>query len=133
VDAYAIALGELLTQPWEGDIDHPISFARKKLSDSEQNYNITEREGLTMMYALQKFRHYLLRKYFKMFRDHYVLRYLFNMQVLGGIICRWILLFQEFDFEVVVNPGRLNEGPDHLSKITNGEEPSNLEGKFPGA
>jgi hypothetical protein len=39
-------------------------------------------------------------------------------------------LFQEFDFEVVVKLGRLNEGPDHLSKITNGEEPSNLEDNF---
>jgi hypothetical protein len=37
------------------------------------------------------------------------------------------LLFQEFDFEVVVNPGRLNARPDHLFKITNGEEPSILE------
>jgi hypothetical protein len=32
VDAYAIALGE--TQPIEGDIDHPIEFARRNLSDS---------------------------------------------------------------------------------------------------
>jgi hypothetical protein len=37
------------------------------------------------------------------------------------------LLFQEFDFEVVVKPRRMNARSDHLSKITNGEEPSNLE------
>jgi hypothetical protein len=36
-----IALGEVLTQPGEGDIDHPISFSRRKLSDSEHNYNTT--------------------------------------------------------------------------------------------
>jgi hypothetical protein len=34
VDAFAIALGVVLTQPGEGDIDHPISFSSKKLSDS---------------------------------------------------------------------------------------------------
>jgi hypothetical protein len=39
VDASTIALGAVLTQPGEGDIDHPIAFARRKLSDSEQNYN----------------------------------------------------------------------------------------------
>jgi hypothetical protein len=33
----------------------------------------------------------------------------------------------------VVNPGRLNEELDHLSRITNGEEPSNLEDNFPNA
>ena len=32
VDAYAITLGEILTHPREADIDHPIAFARRKLS-----------------------------------------------------------------------------------------------------
>jgi hypothetical protein len=50
--------------------------------------------------------------------------------VLGGRICRWLLLFQEFDFEVIVKPGKLNAGPDHLSRVTNGEEPTNLEDNF---
>jgi hypothetical protein len=40
-------------------------------------------------------------------------------------------LFQEFYFEVVVKPRRLNAGPNHLSKIINGEEPSNLEENLP--
>ena len=40
------------------------------------------------------------------------------------------MLFQEFDFEVVVKHGRLNARPDHLSRITNAEEPSNLEDNF---
>jgi hypothetical protein len=50
-----------------------------------------------------------------MYTDHSALRYLVNKPVLGGRICRWLLLFQEYDFEVVVKPGKLNAGPDHLS------------------
>jgi hypothetical protein len=130
VDAFSITLGVVLTQPGEGDIDHTIAFASRELSYSEQVYNTIEREGIAIVYALQKYRHYLLGKHFKMFTDHSSLRYLVNMPVLGGRISRWILLFQEFDFEVVVKPGRLNAGPDHLSRITNGEEPNNLEDKF---
>jgi hypothetical protein len=42
-------------------------------------------------------------------------------------------LFQEFDFEVIVKLGKLNVGPDHLSRVTNGEEPTNLEDNFPYA
>lgn len=38
------------------------------------------------------------------------------------------MLFQEYDFEVVVKPGHLNGGPDHLSQIEMTEEPTNLEG-----
>jgi hypothetical protein len=86
-----------------------------------------------MVYALQKFKHYLLGKHFKMFTDHSTLKYLVNKPVLGGRICRWLLLFQEFDFEVIVKPGKLNAGPDHLSRVTNGEEPTNLEDNFPDA
>jgi hypothetical protein len=83
-----------------------------------------------MVYALHKFRHYLLGKNFKMFTDHSSLKYLVNKPVLGGRIYRWMLLFQEFDFEVIVKPGKMNAGPDHFSRVTNGEEPTNLEDNF---
>ena len=55
VDASSIALGIILAQPGEGGIDHPIAFARRKLSSVERNYTTTEREGLAMVYALHKF------------------------------------------------------------------------------
>jgi hypothetical protein len=84
-----------------------------------------------MVYALQKFRHYLLGKHFKMFTDHSTLKYLVNKPVLGGRICRWLLLFQEVDFEVIFKPRKINVRSDHLSRVINGEEPTNLEDKFP--
>jgi hypothetical protein len=84
VDASTIALRAILAQPGAGDLAHPIAFASRKLSDSEHNYNTMEREGLAMVYALQKYRHYLLGKHFKMFTDHSALKYLVNKPVLGG-------------------------------------------------
>jgi hypothetical protein len=65
-----------------------------------------------------------------MFTDNLALKYLVNKPVLGGRIFRWLLLFQEFDFEVIVKPRKLNENPEHLSRVTNGEEPTNLEDNF---
>jgi hypothetical protein len=65
-------------------LDHMIAFARRTLSDFEHNYNTIEREGLAMVYALQKYRHYLLGKHFKMFTDHSTLKYLVNRPVFGG-------------------------------------------------
>jgi hypothetical protein len=130
VDASAIALGAILAQPGAKDLDHMITFTRRKISNSEHNYNTTEREGLAMDYALQKFRHYLLGKHFKMFTDHSSLKYLVNKPMLKGRICRWLLLFQEFEFEVIVKLGKLNARPDQLSRVTNGEEPTSLEDNF---
>jgi hypothetical protein len=127
VDASSIALGEVLAQPGEGEIDHPLSFASRKLSIAEINYTTTEREGLAMVYTLQNFRHYLLGGHFKMFTDHSALNYLFKKLVLGGRICIWLLLFQEYDFEIIVKPGRMNKGPDQLSRLKHGEEPTSLE------
>ena len=40
-------------------------------------------------------------------------------------------MFQEYDFEIIVKPGRLNARLNHLSKIKNGEEPTNLEEGLP--
>jgi hypothetical protein len=81
VDESSIALGEVLAQPGEGDIDHPLAFSSRKLSIAKFNYTTTEREGLSMVYALQKFRHYLLGGHFKMFTNHSALKYLVNKPV----------------------------------------------------
>jgi hypothetical protein len=62
-----------------------------------------------------------------MFTDHSTLKYLVNKPLLGGKICRWLLLFQEYDFEIIVKPGRMNKGPDHLSRLEHGKETTNLE------
>jgi hypothetical protein len=69
----------------------------------------------------------LLGGHFKIFTDQSALKYLVNKLVLGRRICIWILLFQEYDFDIVVNLGRMNKGPDHLSRLEHGEEPTILE------
>ena len=66
-----------------------------------------------------------------MFADHSALKYLVNKPVLGGKICRWPLLFQEFDFEIIVKLGHLNARPDHLSWIETSEETTNIEDGLP--
>ena len=94
VDASSISLGVVLAQPGTGDIDHPLAFSSKKLSTVDINYTTTEREGLAMVYAMQKFLHYLLGGHFKMFIDHSALKYLVNKPLLGERMCRWLMLFQ---------------------------------------
>jgi hypothetical protein len=87
-----------------------------------------------MVYVLEKFRHYLLGGHFKMFTDHSALKYLVNKPVLGGgRICIWLLLFQEYDFDIIVKPGIMNKGPNHLSRLEHGEEPISLEDTLPDA
>jgi hypothetical protein len=44
-----------------------------------------------------------------------------------------LLLFQEFSFEVVVNPCKLNMGPNHLSILELGESGRAIDDQFPDA
>ena len=66
-----------------------------------------------------------------MFTDHSVLKYLESKPILGGKFFRWLLLFQEYDFELLVKPGRLNVRPDHLSRIKTREETIIIEDNLP--
>ncbi|KAH9303387.1 hypothetical protein KI387_014970, partial [Taxus chinensis] len=58
---------------------------------------------------------------------HMELKYLVNKPILQGCICRWVLLFQDFDFTVVVKPRKSNSGLDHLSRISSGEDAHAIE------
>ena len=78
-DASLTAVGALLAQPsQEHSIDRPIYYASRLLTKAERNYSTTEREGLAIVYALQKFRHYLLATHFIVITDHHALKYLLN-------------------------------------------------------
>jgi hypothetical protein len=68
-----------------------------------------------------------------MLTNNSALKYLVNKPVLGGRICRWILLFQEYEFEIVVKLGRINKGPDHLSRLEHGDEATSLDDTLPDA
>jgi hypothetical protein len=72
-----------------------------------------------------------LGEHFKMFTDRYALNYLVNKPFLGGRICIWLLLFHEYDFDIVAKSGRINKGPDHLSRLEHGEEPTILYDTLP--
>ena len=84
VDASLIALGCVLSQKDSRNIDHPIYFARRQLIAAEKNYTTTEREALGMIFAIQKFRHYLLGYLFMFYVDHDALKYLINKPDLSG-------------------------------------------------
>ena len=79
------------------------------------------------MYSMKNYGHYLLGLHFKLFMDHSTLKYLINKPVLGGRIFIWLLLFQEYDFEIIVKLGEPNVGLYHLSIITLGEQGASLD------
>lgn len=117
VDASNFAIGATLAQVGSHGLDHPVYFASRLLSNAERNCSTTEREALGMVYSVQKFRHYLLATPFTFYVDHQALMYLVNKPIIQGRISRWLLLLQEFTFNIIVRPGRSHVIADQLSRI----------------
>lgn len=133
IDASNYAIGCVLAQPHEGNMDLPVSYASRQLNSAEKNFTTTKREGLAMIYAVKKFWHYLLANTFIFYVDHQALLYLVNKPCNTGGIVRWFIILLEFDFTVCVRPGKSNLRADHLSWIMNGEAPTGVEDNLPDA
>ena len=74
-----------------------------------------------MIYSINKFQHYLLDRKFIFHLDHSTLLYLVNKQALTGRLARWMLLLQEFDFQIQHRPGVQQAIADYLSRLESGE------------
>ena len=87
IDASGLAIGVILIQPGDEGMDYPIVYSNRKLNKAERNYLTTKREALGMVFALQKYRHYLLSNPFIFYTDHQALKYLVNKPLHHGRIC----------------------------------------------
>ena len=70
IDASDLAIGAILTQPGDYGMDYPIVYSNIKINKLEWNYSTTEKKALGMVFALQKYRHYLLANPFIFYTDH---------------------------------------------------------------
>jgi hypothetical protein len=74
-DASDYAVGAVLGQR-EDKLPHAIYYASKTLLDAQVNYTTTEKELLAVVFALDKFRSYLLGSKVIIYSDHAALRHL---------------------------------------------------------
>ena len=120
LDASGWCLGAISWQYDDSNRERSVYYANRQMSPAEK-YTTMEREVLAVIYACEKFQHYLLGYQIVFHTDHDSLKYLVNKPDLSGRIARWILLLQGFNYEVVVKPGKANANADYLSR-QRGEE-----------
>nr|GEZ65699.1 reverse transcriptase domain-containing protein [Tanacetum cinerariifolium] len=133
-DASDFAIGAVLGQRHEKHF-RPIHYASKTLTDAESNYTTTEKEMLAVVYAFEKFRSYLIMNKCIVDTDYSTLKYLFAKKDAKTRLLRWVLLLQEFDFDVIDTKGAENLAADHLSQLENPYEnvldPKEINENFP--
>ncbi|KAM2004902.1 hypothetical protein ACFX15_000148 [Malus domestica] len=132
-DASDYAIGAVLGQR-VNKLPHVIYYASRTLNDAQLNYSTTEKELLAIVFALEKFRSYLVGSKVIVFSDHAALRYLMTKKDAKPRLIRWILLLQEFDLEVRDKKGSDNVVADHLSRLNENHgvgQPLPLNESFP--
>ncbi|XP_052297471.1 uncharacterized protein LOC127902467 isoform X2 [Citrus sinensis] len=119
---YPVVISSTLTSDQEGQRrdgkPFVIYYASKTLDSAQMNYSTTEKELLAVVFALNKFRSYLLGSKSVVFTDHAAVRYLMSKQDAKPRLIRWILLLQEFDLTIKDKKGAENVVADHLSRLT---------------
>ncbi|CAN6573204.1 unnamed protein product [Malus baccata var. baccata] len=120
-DASDYALGAVLGQRRDKK-PHVIYYASRTLNDAQLNYSTTEKELLAVVFALDKFRSYLLRTKVIIYTDHAALKYLLTKKEAKPRLIRWMLLLQEFDVEIRDEKGSDNVVADHLSRMVHTED-----------
>lgn len=68
-DASGVALGAVLTQQQPNGVWRTISFASKMLTPSERRYDQTAREAYAMVWAVERYQHYLIGREFTLMTD----------------------------------------------------------------
>ena len=109
-DASATGIGAVLEQG-----GREVGYASRTLSSAEKNYSVIQRKCLAIIFALKQFRHYLLGCKFSLFTDHAPLQWLLS-QKMEGLLARWALTFQEYDFIIVHRKSSENQNADALSR-----------------
>jgi len=116
-DASNRALGGMLLQRTTDGQSRVISYFSHKWTSAEANYPTHEKELMGLVWALKKFRHYLVGAKIKYEGDHKPLKWIKTQVNLSQRQMRWLEVLESFDWEFNYIPGE-NLPADGLSRPT---------------
>ncbi len=115
-DASTTAIGAILTQKDDEGREHVVQYLSHQLTDVQTRWGTTEREAYAIIYAMAKFRHYILGTKFIVYTDHMPLKSLFTAEMKNARVQRWAAMMDEYQCDIRHRPGRTMKA-DFLSRI----------------
>jgi len=118
-DASDRGLGAVLTQiDPETKAERVIAYASRILNDAERKYNVSERECLGIMWALEHWRTILFGHEIEITTDHHALTWLESNKQTHSKLFRWSLRISAFgNITIRYKSGKANADADALSRI----------------
>jgi len=110
---------------------HLVAFYSKFLSPVKRNYEIHDKEILTIICTLEEWRHFLkgARYLVEIWMDHKNLEYFIMAKKLNHCQAHWSLYLARFDFKLIHCPGysmgksdALSQRPDHGNGASDNED-----------
>jgi hypothetical protein len=117
-DASDFAMGAVLSQMNQHGVLRPIGFYSRKFTAAEVNYEIHDKELLAIIEGLKNWRHYCIGTVLPVvvFTDHKNLQYFMSSRQLNRRQARWSLFLADYNFQIVIRPGRQQVVSDALSR-----------------
>jgi hypothetical protein len=123
-DASAFAIGAVLSQG-EGDTYRVVAYESRKLLPAERNYLNHDRETLSVVHALRKWRHYIQNgQQTRVFTDNTATKYILtkSTEQLNNRQRNWLYELAEYDIVLSHRPGKENVVADALSRRADYEQ-----------
>ena len=112
-----LGIAAVLGQVDEDNQEYMVAAVSRSLTEHERVYSPYQGELLAAVWGVKTFHLFLHGARFTLVTDHQPLQWLFSRKDLQGQSARWVLLLQEFDFEVQHRPGHTNGNADTLSRF----------------
>jgi transposase InsO family protein len=135
-DSSGYATGACLSQYDEEGRLRPVAYASQRLSPSECNYEIHDKELLAIMRALKQWDGELrsVAQPFTILSDHNNLRFFLTARSLNERQVRWVETLSRYNFQIQFRPGKKANRPDALSRreqdMPHSEADARLQGRI---
>ena len=114
-DASDVAVSATLNQN-----GRPVAFMSRTLQGSELHYPAMEKEATSIIEAVRKWSHFLIRKPFTIITDQRSVAFMFDARkrtkIKNNKVLCWRLELASFTYTIVYRPGVNNAAPDALSR-----------------